>query len=129
MFGSIRRIILSGIDVQRGILDYAEQMIERDPGGEAGETPLGHLRAKFGDDLQHLREVVHDVVKNTLQTGLHQIDDKLDALNEHIAALDKKKTDTEAPRQTKTRKAAAKKRKPAPKKPTPVADDEPIIDG
>lgn len=115
MCGNLKRFILSGIDVQRGILDYAEKLVEKEP---EDEKTFESLRTKVGDDIHHLRETLRDVVKNTLQAGLHQIDDKLNKLNERISTLEKGKAAPKAsPRSV--HKTTAKGRKPASKKRTP----------
>ena len=135
MYDAIKRVVLSGIDIQRSILDYVEQAVEKGVVGEKGEKPLEYLRTKVGDDIHHMKEVVEDVVKNTLHTGLHHIDDKLTELNERISALEKKKPAPDpcargARKATpKTRKSTKKTRKPTPKKRPPSVDEEPIIDG
>jgi BMFP domain-containing protein YqiC len=129
MHGIIKRAILSGIDIQRGILDYAEQVIEKGIAGmEKGERPLERLVAKVRENKDYLEETVRDLVERALHTGLHQLDDKLDELNERISALEKKKAPPK-PRTARKRKPTTKKPKPAAKKRPPVVDEEPIIDG
>ncbi len=131
MCGTLKRFILSGIDIQRGVLDYVEQFVEKEP---EGEKSFETLKTRVGDDIQHLRETLRDVVKNTLQAGLHQIDDKLNVLNERISTLEGiRPAPKPAPRKpsksTAARKPAAKRTKTTRKKSPPIVGDEPIIGG
>jgi predicted nuclease with TOPRIM domain len=134
MYGTIKRIILSWIDVNRVILDYVEQIAEKgleEPGADEG--PLENLLTKLQENKNQLKEGLKDLARNSLHNGLDHLDGKLEELNERISALEKKSVSKPPPtakRTTKARKSGTKTRKSTARRAIfETMDEEPIIDG